>query len=371
MDLNPTGYEYCAWLASAGLPSVRLRYLLGIYHDPYECYQAFMHQEQAFMETIPARFREVLMLNANPETIAKTRMIMNRKSICAFHFFDDIYPESLKKINDPPAILFYQGKVSCLKKRIIAVVGSRAASYSGQSATRKLSHDLSSHGITVISGLASGIDAIAHSGCIEGGSPTIAVTGCGLDIVYPSANIKLRDTIIQKGGLILSEYPPGEKPVGWHFPIRNRIITGIAKALVLMEAKIRSGSMTSVQHALDQGKDVFVYPGDPSSAYFEGNHQLLREGGIYFTSADDIMEDLHWLDNPPTVRQNSDCSANSAQMTPEAQAVVNALKPGTLGFEKLSAISGLEPSKLLSTLTILQLNGIIEAIPGKQYQLKR
>ena len=257
-----------------------------------------------------------------------------------------------------------------MTRRIIAVVGSRASSYNGQKATRKLARDLSQHGVTVISGMASGIDTFAHEGCLEGGSPTIAVTGCGLDIVYPASNTALRDTIIRNKGLLLSEYPPGEKPAGWHFPVRNRIITGMAEALILMEAKIRSGSMTSVRHALEQGKDVFVYPGDPMSEYFEGNHQLLREGGIYFTSAENILEDLHWLDNPSYVRQNSDCSAESMQMTPDEIKVVNALKPGMIGFEKLVSVSGLDPSRLMSTLTMLQINGVIEALPGKQYQLK-
>ena len=129
--------------------------------------------------------------------------------------------------------------------------------------------------------------------------------------------------------------------------------------------------MTSVRHALDQGKDVFVYPGDPSSDQFEGNHQLLREGATYFTSAEDILDDLHWLDNPPPVRQNSDCSADTASFPPEQSAIIRALKPGTLSFEQLLDKTGLSPSSLMSALTVLQISGRVESMPGKQYQVKQ
>ena len=128
--------------------------------------------------------------------------------------------------------------------------------------------------------------------------------------------------------------------------------------------------MTSVQHTLDQGKDVFVYPGDPASDSFEGNHQLLREGGIYFTSAEDILGDLHWLDNPSAVRQNSDCCTEIKADTPEQAAVIRALGPGCLGFEQLLEKTQLDPPALMSTLTILQITGTVESLPGKQYQLK-
>ena len=195
--------------------------------------------------------------------------------------------------------------------------------------------------------------------------------GCGPDINYPADNQRLRDEILKKGGLILSEYGPGEKAYGWHFPVRNRIITGLSKALILVEAKIRSGSMTSVQHALDQGKDVFVYPGDPSSDKYEGNRQLLREGGIYFTSAEDILEDLGWLDNPTAVMQNSECSQGGKHVSKEENCVIEALRSGPLGLEQLLSATAMEPPKLLSTLTILQIQGRIEAMPGKRYILKQ
>lgn len=362
---------YDAWLASVCLPCGMLIDLLEHYGSAFHCYEAFEQHDETLHMFIPARFYQLLANNANTGFIRKMSRAANRNSIKTVHIMDEDYPDTLRSLDDPPAILFYQGELECTKDRILSMVGSRAASYAGQKAARRLAEDLSRNGVTVVSGLASGIDASAHKGCIDGKSPTIAVLGCGLDRPYPADNLSLRDEILNRGGLILSEYAPGEKAYGWHFPVRNRIIVGLSQALILMEARIRSGSMTSVRHALDQGKDVFVYPGDPLSEYYEGNHQLLREGGTYFTSAFDILEDMHWLDNPPSVRQNSDCVQAYQPSSPEEQAVIKALKPGALSFEQLIASTDIDPSVLMSTLTILQIRGMIDALPGKHYQLKQ
>ena len=367
---DPSGIEYDAWLASACIPSGLAGKLLAQYGSACKCYEAFIRKDESFTKTVPPRFCRILEQNSTEEKLQYYRNRIEKHNIRVIRSGSQEYPEALYDIEDPPAVLFYQGNPECLEARKLAMVGSRAASYNGQKAAMKLAKELSRNGITIISGMACGIDTSAHQGCIDGGKPTIAVTGCGLDRVYPTDNTRLRDRILDEGGLIISEYAPGEPPLGWHFPVRNRIITGLANAVILMEAKIRSGSMTSVQHALEQGKEIFVYPGDPDSEQFSGNHQLLREGGIYFTSAEDILEDMHWLDNPPAVRQNSDCSAESAASTPEEMSVIKALKPGSLSFEQLSGMTGIEPARLMSTLTILQIRGIIESMPGKIYQIK-
>ena len=370
VNMNPSGAAYEAWLASACMPPDMVRQLTDAYHDAERCYHAFLRRDETLKNIIPPRFFSLLEKNGTDEFLKRMAYLMEKHSIRILRYDDPLYPEHLKEIEQAPSILFWQGNLQCLKNRMLAMVGSRAASYTGQKAARKLAGELSRRNVSIVSGLACGIDASSHQGCIDGGSPTIAVTASGLDSVYPRDNIRLRDQILSTGGLLLTEYAPGEKPAGWHFPYRNRIIAGLAEALVLIEAKIRSGSMTSVQHALNQGKDVFVYPGEPESEYFEGNHQLLREGGTYFTSADDILEDLHWLDNHSTVRQNSDCSIGTKTLSPEQEAVIQALGPGRLSFGQLMDKSGLETSVLMSTLTVLQISGQIEALPGKQYQLK-
>ena len=365
-----SGYEYDAWLASACLPAAAVRAVLQYYGNPESCFRAFKENDPFFMESVSARFRSLLEQNSTERSLQSYAGSIHKHSVKTIIIGDPLYPPSLEQIDDPPAILFYQGNSECLNKRSLAMIGSRAASYGGQKATRKLAESLSRRGVTIVSGMACGIDTAAHEGCLEGGSPTVAVTGCGLDRVYPADNQSLRDRILDNNGLILSEYAPGEKPAGWHFPVRNRIIAGISAATILMEAKIRSGSMTSVQHTLDQGKDVFVYPGDPVSEQFSGNHQLLREGGIYFTCAEDILEDMHWLDNPSAVRQNSGCSSDFRPLTPEEKTVTDALRRENLSFEQLASVTGLNPSALMSTLTMLQIKGAVEALPGKQYQIR-
>ena len=372
MSHYSTAFVYHAWLSSAMIPPERMSQLMAEYGNPERVFSAFSERDPKLDALLQPAERMRLSANAGESFLVRMDALMKLHSICAFTCMDDdVYPSLLKEIPDPPAILFYQGNVSCLSGRLLSIVGSRSASYNGRKTTRNLARDLSNRGITIVSGLAGGIDTAAHRGCLEGKSPTIAVTGCGLDCVYPADNLALRDEILAKGGLILSEFTPGEKPLGWHFPVRNRILTGLSVALVLMEAQIRSGSMTSVRHALDQGRDVFVYPGDPTSVHFEGNHQLLREGGIYFTTALDILEDLRWLDNPSCMGQNSDCAPDTPSMSKEEQSVVSALRPGPLGFEALSGATGLAPAVLLSTLTMLQLRGAVEALPGKAYQLNR
>ena len=363
-------YIYHAWLASALIPPDMLLSLLETYKTPEAIYDAFMRSGDIPDLMLPPGCQSRLLSQSAAERLRWFDDTLVKHGIQSFCFHDAIYPEQLRSIPDPPVLLFCQGETDCFRGRTVSVVGSRSASYAGQKATRKISKELSCRGVAVISGLASGIDTSAHSGCLDGGGKTIAVLGSGLDRPYPRDNLALRNRILEKGGLILSEYAPGESALGWHFPVRNRIIVGLSRALILMEAKIRSGSMTSVNHALAQGKDVFVYPGDPASECFEGNHQLLREGGIYFTSARDILEDLHWLDNPSAVRQNSDCVQEYKPSTPEEDKLIRALKPGTMSFEQLIVCTGMNTSSLMSTLTVLQIRGIIEALPGKQYQLK-
>lgn len=368
--MSQHGYAYDAWLASACMPASAVRKLLDYYGSSEACHEAVCRNDDGLKELISQRFFQLLYSTGTKENLEKLQKVIDRHGIRSLVFTDPGFPSSLHEIHDPPAILFLQGNKECLRDRSLSIVGSRAASYTGQKAAGRLAEDLGRHGITVISGLACGIDAAAHRGCLDGKGLTIAVVGNGLDRVYPADNRGLHDDILKNGGLIISEYAPGEKALGWHFPVRNRIIVGLSRALILMEARIRSGSMTSVNHALEQGKDVFVYPGDPASDCFEGNHQLLREGGLYFTSANDILEDLHWLDNPSAVRQNSDCVQGYKPSTPEEKTLMNALKPGALSFEQLIACTGLNPSVLMSTLTILQIRGVIEALPGKQYQIK-
>ena len=361
-----------AWLASAEVPYGLLIPLLHDLGGAGEVYDALIHRKDLPQNLLPLEYRERLLELSGGEKEARRRALLEQHAIRTFSILDPEYPHCLRQIKDPPGILFYQGNLSCLRaEKKAAMVGSRSASYNGLKETRKIARDLSRAGVTVISGLASGVDAEAHRGCLEGKSPTVAVMGCGLDGVYPSENASLRREILEKGGLLISEYAPEVKPLAFHFPYRNRIISGLADCVILMEAKIRSGSMTTVDHALRQGREVFVYPGDPTSPLFAGNRSLLRDGARYFTTGEDVLSDMNWLDNLPHVGQNSVCSVSFHPESPAEAKIFSALEKGSLSFEQILGVTDLSSPELMSALTLLQIRGKIDALPGKRYQLRR
>lgn len=278
---------------------------------------------------------------------------------------DPRYPDSLRNIQNPPALLFYRGNLECVMGKCVAVVGSRKASIQGVEATQKLCSELGRAGVTIISGLAMGIDAAAHEGCISGGSPTVAVLGCGIDVDYPLENLDLKERIVETDGLLLSEYPPGVRANKYVFQVRNRIISGLAKALVMMESQIQSGSMLTVHHALDQGREVFAYPGIPGTEWAEGAHQLLREGANYFTSAKDILEDLGWdADLPQPTKEQKQALP---PLNEEQRKVFTLLSRGEMSFDQLAFETGLATPTLSIALTMLQMMGLVKALPGKMY----
>ena len=368
----PEDRVYDAWLAMAEMPYEWLIPLLYELKSSRNVYHELMEEHKSLRGLIPDKCRSILEAESGDKKLDEIQQLMEHSEIRTLTILDEAYPHCLREIADPPGILFYQGDVSCLKHtKTIAMVGSRAASYAGMKAARKIARDLSRNGVMIISGLAYGIDSECHEGCLEGGSPTIGVMGCGLDRNYPTGNESLKRGILAHGGLIISEYAPGSNPIGRHFPYRNRIISGLSRAVVLMEAKIRSGSMTTIGHALKQGREVYAYPGDPDSPKTEANRILLREGARFFTEASDILTDLNWLDNMPLVRQNSGCHTQAVPDNGFEATVFRALTRGVLGFDELLKATGLSSPDLMSTLTVLQIKKMIDPLPGKKYQLRQ
>lgn len=361
---------YLSWLASCRLPLKTLTELLKNFDTAEEIYRMFTeHSDELTATGTNRETMAVMRKNAYPDKLRAFESINEKGRIRGISLRDPEYPELLREISDPPAILFYRGDLSILKKTCIAMVGSRNASVKGLSATERIARDLSNHGIVIVSGLADGIDSAAHRGCITGGTPTAAVMGCGLDRIYPVTNTTLSQKILETGGLLLSEYAPGEKPLGWHFPVRNRIISGLCKATLMMECKIRSGSMTTIRHALDQGRDVYAYPGETGTPWSEGAHQLLREGAGYFTTAADILDDLGCLDKSESCVQNNVLVQEKTETDPVRSKIIEALKDGMLGFDELTVRTGLSPQELFTALTVLMIRGTVTAYPGKMYEL--
>ena len=201
------------------------------------------------------------------------------------------WPESLECLEDVPEILFIRGKVSVLQECAVGIVGSRESSPAGEELAARMAARLAEEGWATVSGMARGIDAAAHRGSLDGGGETIAVLGCGVDVPYPDENRDLHKRIAQNG-ILVSEFAPGMPPVAGNFPRRNRILSALSKAIVLVECRRRSGALITCRHALDQGRDVFVVPGWPTSPLSSGPLQLLRDGARAIRNADDLLEDL-------------------------------------------------------------------------------
>ena len=212
---------------------------------------------------------------------------MKQKNIKRISINDEQYPMKLKNINMPPTELFYIGDISLLNCASIAIVGSRVCSNYGKMVAIDLAKEYVRKGIVIVSGLARGIDSYAHFGCLELKGKTIAVLGCGVDYVYPEQNRKLYEKIIESGGLVLSEYPVRSKPAQSNFPRRNRIISGLSDGVIVVEAREKSGSLITVNYALEQGKNVYAVPGNIYSPFSIGTNKLLQDGAIPITSIKD------------------------------------------------------------------------------------
>lgn len=355
-----------AWLTYAYWQPQNLMDALSDFGDAGSIYDRLMKDGGAFLKPyLTAVQIQELKERAQPDAMHDMMLTMQKYQIGVVSMEDYGYPDSLRNIADPPPILFYRGDLDCLMGKCVTIVGSRAASANAIDAAQKVARELAEHGVTIVSGLAAGIDTAAHEGCLKGGSPTAGIMACGLDVDYPASSRRLKEEIIRKGGVLLSELPLGAPAIGRNFPVRNRIMSGLSKGVVLIEARIKSGSMTTVQHALDQGREVFAYPGNIGSEWAEGTHQLLREGANYFTSAQDVLEDLGWMeDRPvPTKEEKQELPA----MTEEQRRVYAQLSQGECSFDQLASATGLDTPALSGVLTMLQILGLVKSMPGKTY----
>ena len=201
------------------------------------------------------------------------------------------YPRLLAQISNPPKQLWIRGDSSVCDKTAVAIVGARAASSEGKAVAAQIAADLARAGVVVISGMARGIDSAAHRGALEAGGKTVAVLGTGIDVVYPAENAELAERIAANGALV-SEFPPGSPPIDFHFPLRNRIISGLSRAVVVIEAAEKSGSLITAREAADQSRDVMAVPGSLTGGRFRGSHALLRDGAKLVESAVDILQEL-------------------------------------------------------------------------------
>jgi len=287
-------------------------------------------------------------------------------SIAAIPWSAPAYPTALTTIADPPPVLWTRGNPAVLSAPGVAIVGSRAASPYGLAVAERLAADLAASGLVIVSGLARGVDSAAHRGAVSAGGVTVAVLGSGADVIYPAEHVPLARAI-DAAGAVISELVPGTRPQPWFFPLRNRIISGLSRAVVVIEASEKSGSLITARCALDQGREVLAVPGNVLSGKNRGAHALLRDGAKIVESADDILEELGMPGAGPR-------AAGAGQGRPDAGAskgrdpVLDSLVPGEASdLDEISERSGLNAPRLLPRLFELELHGLVRRIGGGRF----
>ena len=285
---------------------------------------------------------------------------------------DPVYPELLRHIQNPPLLLYVRGEIGPGDARSVAVVGARRASSYGRRTSRRMGRELARLGVCVVSGMARGIDTEAHKGALEAGRSTIAVLGCGVDVVYPPENKGLYQAIMQNGSIV-SEFPLGTQPLPGNFPVRNRLISGLSRAVVIVEATVRSGSLITAGFALDQGREVFAVPGHIDSARSAGPHRLIRDGALLVRSASDIIDELGIEPLERPVSNDSEESRGEGTrgapgpISGEVCAIVEALGCEPAHIDDIVRKAERPPSDVLRILMTLELEGVVEQRPGKWF----
>ena len=288
---------------------------------------------------------------------------------------DERYPPLLRTIADPPPVLWVRGVAAALTRPAVAIVGSRAATPYALEVAARLAGELADHRMLVVSGLARGADGAAHRGCLAAGGVTVGVLGSGPDIIYPPEHLELAASVCREGALV-SELGPGAPPLPEHFPLRNRLISGISLAVVVVEANHKSGSLITARYALEHGRDVMAVPGSVLGGRNRGSHALLKDGAKVVESADDILEELGWpalrsgnggLEGP-ALRAGDDEGQTISPNPLKTDPLLSNLTPGdTYDLDEMSATLGMAGSKLLPRLTDWEMRGQLVRLPGGRY----
>jgi DNA processing protein len=354
-----------------GVGARQFHKLLGAFDSPASIFQSSPQQ----LAACGMRAAGIARM-ADPDWAAVDRDLdwLNQVGNSVLVCHDAVYPALLKEIPDPPAVLFVHGDPDLLSQPQLAIVGSRNPSHDGQSMAREFAAHLAGCGLTVTSGLATGIDAAAHQGALQGEGITLAVTGTGLDRVYPARHRELAHRIAENGALV-SEFPPGTAPLPSNFPRRNRIISGLSLGTLVVEAALRSGSLITARAALEQGREVFAIPGSIHNPLTRGCHALIREGAKLVETADDILEELASLISlslsattaGAATKTEREVGKESGKLTGEYMQLLEVMGYEPVPVDQLVGRSGLTPEQVSSMLLLLELEGHVVSGAGGRY----
>ncbi|HVF97938.1 MAG TPA: DNA-processing protein DprA, partial [Flavisolibacter sp.] len=293
---------------------------------------------------------------------------IDKYKIRTFFLTDEAYPARLRNCYDSPTLLFYKGEADLNTSKVLAVVGTRSNTDYGKAFTENLVKDLGGQNILIISGLAFGIDAIAHKAAIKSGLPTVGVVGHGLDKIYPLQHASMAREMIATGGGVLSEFFSGTKPDKHNFPLRNRVVAGVSDATVIVESSVKGGSMITASLADAYNRDVFAVPGRTTDKVSLGcNHLIKYNKGILLTDADELLDVMGWKEKKAAPKKQRELFI---ELTPEEQCVINLLqKKEAVHIDEINLSSGLSSSTIAAAILNLELQGIVQSQPGKMYRI--
>jgi DNA processing protein len=361
--------EICAWVALymiSGIGNRAFKNLLERFGQPKAVFET-AYKDLVSVEGVR---KEVARRIVNREFIADPEVEMRNLEKCnarLIRYIDAAYPIFLKEISSSPMLLYIRGKDIPLTQTFIAVVGSRNPTHYGIRAAERISMDLATLGVGVVSGLARGIDSAAHRGCLMGKGFTVGVMGTGIDRVYPSSNRRLAEQIMESGAVI-SEFPTGSPPEPRNFPIRNRIISGLARGVLVVEATKKSGSLITASMALEQGREVFAVPGSIDSFKSTGSHFLIKQGAKLVENADDILDEFGFNDaligGNRALKNTRDGGPDLIQ---SEKAIYELIGDYPMHIDEIVRLGEMDTGEALGVLLQMELKGIVKQLPGKMF----
>lgn len=345
------------------LTLAKARTLLALYAQPQDILPNLVPDKDKIQKAVGEELY-FKMLAADRTLLDSYIENLAKKNIVCITIASKTYPQKLLEIEESPLLLFAMGDVSLLQKQAVAIVGTRMPTAYGREVASKYAEALAKAGLIIVSGLASGVDKIAHEKALEVGGKTIAVLGGGFDCIYPAMNTNLAKNIA-KNGLLLSEYRPNVNPTKYSFPFRNRIISALCKCVLVAEAGEKSGALYTKDYAIKQGRDVFVPPCNITNARGAGNNLMLKNHEAFLTTSPQDI--LAWcgVNAVPTGQKNL-CAV---QLSVTEKLIFDALEDKTQTFDELQIITGLNAKNLNSCLTMLLIRGLIKKLPGNEYSL--
>jgi DNA processing protein len=354
-----------------GVGPIRLRALLEQFGTP-EAILAAPKQDVVRVEGVGKTVaRSIASWRENVDVDAELARI-DKSNVRVVTRDDAEYPKNLREIYDPPLVLYIKGALRENERMAIAIVGSRRTTLYGQDMSRKLAYQLARLGVTVVSGLARGIDTAAHKGALQAKGRTVAVIGCGIDIVYPTENKSLADEIVEKGGAVVTEFPFGVKPDRQNFPMRNRVISGWSLGVVVVEANLKSGALITANQAAEQGRQVFAVPGRADSILSRGAHKLIKEGAKLTEDVEDVLAEFEYL-LPKQAGESAETGVDDGGTKPAfklsdlEEKVMAHIGKEEVAIDDIIRGSGLTSAAVSATLLGLEMKRLVRQVPGKQY----